>query len=64
MVHAYVLGYKLLVELEYEGMQAKLAEVLEPVYKLGRNPPKHAQPFVFENEGLTPPEWATLRLGY
>jgi hypothetical protein len=69
VVHGYVLGYQLLQKLEYEGMQAKIHDTLEPFLKAIRNMPRRTETFEFTNEGASPVEmelfvlWQLRHLG-
>lgn len=64
VVHGYMLGYELLQKLEYEGMQAELNDILDPVLKAIKDRPRRTKPFVFTNEGASPAEMELTVLSY
>lgn len=61
VVHGYVLGYQLLQKLEYEGMQAKIDDMLEPFPEATHSDSFGAEPR-FSNEGASPVEMERLVL--
>lgn len=65
VVHGYMLSYELLQKFEYEGMQAKIDDMLgsfQATYTTPLNAPRHPEPYEFMSDKFSPIEMEFLVL--